>query len=310
MDIVYKHHESVLLEPIIETLFEQNSLKDQDPFYFVDLTFGRGGHSFELAKRFPNVHLVGVDQDIEAINNGKLKAKSLGVDRIEFHHMNFSEFVQNASSKENKQLNNQYHAILADLGVSSHQLDSDYRGFSFTHDGPLDMRMNQTGQTPTAKDVLNDYSEKEIADIIFEFGEERLSRKIARMIVEQRKEKPIDRTSELENICFHAYPKTKRFGGIHPATRTFQALRIYVNNELGVLGDLLDQVSKLIRPGGRLGIISFHSLEDRIVKHRYKALKSEGKCDIITKKPLVANEEELQHNKRSRSAKYRVMQKK
>lgn len=201
--------------------------------------------------------------------------------------------------------------ILMDLGVSSHQFDKMERGFSFRADAPLDMRMNYGDpNTPTAADLLNSLSEKEIADLIFQYGEDRLSRKIAARICEQREKKKIETTGEIENICFHAYPPNQRHGGIHPATRTFQALRIAVNDELRVLENTLPKLLPYLAQGGVLAVISFHSLEDRIVKHTFKEIveKEDFPATILTKKPLTATEEELSENSRSRSAKLRLLQ--
>ena len=173
------------------------------------------------------------------------------------------------------------------------------------------MRMDFESDNPTAADILNEYSEEEIANIIFKYGEERLSRRIAKGIVEFRSEKPISRTKELENICFHAYPSRQRHGKTHPATRTFQALRIFVNRELEVLENSIAELYDILAPGGMLAIISFHSLEDRITKHKFKEM---FQCDvntakILTKKPIYPSERELEENSRSRSAKLRVLQK-
>jgi 16S rRNA (cytosine1402-N4)-methyltransferase len=201
--------------------------------------------------------------------------------------------------------------ILMDLGVSSHQFDKMERGFSFRADAPLDMRMNYGDSSiPTAADLLNSLSEKEIADILFNYGEERLSRKIASRIVELRQKKKIETTGELEDICFHAYPPKDRHGKIHPATRSFQALRIAVNEELTVLENTLPKLLPYLAHGGTLAVISFHSLEDRIVKHTFKEIsESDQAVTILTKKPLTASESELTENSRSRSAKLRVLQK-
>jgi 16S rRNA (cytosine1402-N4)-methyltransferase len=199
-----------------------------------------------------------------------------------------------------------------DLGVSSHQFDKMERGFSFRADAPLDMRMNYgDNNIPTAADLLNSLSEKEIADIIFNYGEDKLSRKIAARIVELRQKEKIATTGQIEDICFHAYPAKDRHGKIHPATRTFQALRIAVNEELTVLENTLPKLMPFLAEGGVLAVISFHSLEDRIVKHTFKEISEHGEIpgSVLTKKPMTASEEELEENSRSRSAKLRLLQK-
>lgn len=198
-----------------------------------------------------------------------------------------------------------------DLGVSSHQFDKMERGFSFRADAPLDMRMNYSdSRIPTAADLLNTLTEKEIADLIFNYGEERLSRKIAARIVELRQKEKIHSTGQVEDICFHAYPAKDRHGKLHPATRTFQALRIAVNEELKVLENTLPKLLPYLAEGGVIAVISFHSLEDRIVKHTFKEIveKKDFPAIILTKKPLTATEEELSENSRSRSAKLRILQ--
>jgi len=199
-----------------------------------------------------------------------------------------------------------------DLGVSSHQFDQFERGFSFRADAPLDMRMAyDNDDILTASQILNEYEEEDIANLIFKYGEERLTRRIAAAIVEARQEGNITTTKELENICFHAYPKRERHKKAHPATRTFQALRIAVNDELGVLESTIEKLFGLLDKGGVLGIISFHSLEDRIAKHKFKEIFQTDKsiAKILTKRPLLPSEGEVGENKRSRSAKLRFIQK-
>jgi len=238
------------------------------------------------------------------LNIEKLEKK----ESVRLLEMNFSEFPEWC---EKNQMHNKFAGILMDLGVSSHQFDKMERGFSFRADAPLDMRMNYTDQSiPSAADLLNSLNETEIADIIYRYGEERLSRRIAAKILEKRKEKKIETTSELEDICFHAYPARERHGRIHPATRTFQALRIAVNQELTVLENTLPKLLPFLAPGGVLAVISFHSLEDRIVKHTFKDLmENQGiPATILTKKPITASDKELSENSRSRSAKLRLIQ--
>lgn len=295
----YGEHYSVLLEEVIAYLpsFEKEDI-------FVDGTFGGGGHCLSIAKKFPNIKVIGVDQDSDAIKNGLEKIQNNGLnDQVNLIKSNFVD----APDKINKPIK----ALLVDLGVSSHQFDTPERGFSFRFDADLDMRMDQKNNPLTAKEVVNNFSEEELADLIFELGEEKASRMIAANIVKQRAEKEIVTTKELEDIVFHSYPKKYRFGKIHPATKTFQALRIFVNNELGVLKESLSKYWDILEPRGRLLAITFHSLEDRIVKHGFKEIFffDKNAAKILTKKPIVATEKEIQENSRSRSAKLRVLEK-
>jgi 16S rRNA (cytosine1402-N4)-methyltransferase len=297
----YFSHYSVLKKECLDFLTE-GAPKDSR---FVDLTFGAGGHSFGLLEM--GFRVVATDQDPEAIANGQKKIlDSPFGPKIELIKSNFSTFPEIASDQFPGE---EFQGILLDLGVSSHQFDKGERGFSFRVEAPLDMRMDsQNPNIKTAADLLNELSEEELADIFFYFGEERLARKIARRIVDEREEKPIKSTLDLENIIFHCYPKTQRFKGINPSTRTFQALRIAVNEELKVL-DVLPKLLKFLRPSGKLLVISFHSLEDRIVKRAFKELeKGEIPCKILTKKPITPSEKEILENLRSRSAKLRVIE--
>jgi 16S rRNA (cytosine1402-N4)-methyltransferase len=276
---------------------------------FADLTFGAGGHTFAISDKFEGSTVYSTDQDPDALKNGNERIlKNNMVGKINLLAMNFEKFPQWC---EENQMHGKLAGILMDLGVSSHQFDKMERGFSFRADAPLDMRMNyQDDSIPTAADLLNTMSESEIADMLFNYGEERLSRRIAAKICEERQNKPISTTGELENICFHCYPAKDRHGRIHPATRSFQALRIAVNEELRVLEDTLPKLLPFLAPGGVLAVISFHSLEDRIVKHTYKEMmeNQDFPVTILTKKPMTATEEELSENSRSRSAKLRLLQ--
>jgi len=258
---------------------------------YLDATVGGAGHAEQVLKAAPDVTLVALDQDLQALAAAKTRLAAFG-DRVTFHHTNFSQFGP-AGLK--------FDGILADIGVSSTQLDQSQRGFSFRHEAPLDMRMDNT-QALTAQEIVNHWDEKTIADTIYEYGEERLSRRIARRIVERR---PFSTTTELAGAVAGAYPTKARHGRMHPATRTFQALRIAVNEELAVLEDFLAAAPDWLNPEGRLAIISFHSLEDRIVKY---AFRGDERLQIVTKKPLVASREEVRENKRSRSAKLRIAQ--
>jgi 16S rRNA (cytosine1402-N4)-methyltransferase len=264
--------------------------------HYLDVTVGGGGHSRRILATAPGITLVALDQDASAIAAAQQALADYG-DRVQFRHTNFAQFEPGEQ---------QFDGILADLGVSSTQLDQGDRGFSFRQTAPLDMRMDQR-QPQTAADIINHWSETDLANLIYTYGEERLSRRIARRIVEQRSQQPFSSTTELAEAIFHAVPRTYRYGRIHPATRTFQALRIAVNQELEQLETWLHKAPTWLKPGGRLAIISFHSLEDRIVKHR---LKENPDLTVVTKKPIQPSDAELETNGRSRSAKLRVAQKK
>jgi 16S rRNA (cytosine1402-N4)-methyltransferase len=260
---------------------------------YLDLTIGGGGHSRLILETAEDVKITAVDQDLDALNAAKENLSEFG-NRVNFIHSNFAnyQFPENT-----------YDGILADLGVSSYHLDNPERGFSFRNTASLDMRMNQQ-QSLTAGDIINEWEEKELADIFFKYGEERLSRKIARRIVENR---PFNTTTELANEIAYSVPPKYRYGRIHPATRVFQALRIAVNDELKVLETLIEKAPNALIAGGKIAIISFHSLEDRIVKH---GLRNLSLLRILTKKPIIATEEEIKENPRSRSAKLRIAERK
>ena len=260
---------------------------------YLDLTVGGGGHSRLILETAEDVKLTCVDQDEDALKAAKENLSEFR-DRVKFIHSNFANFQFPENS---------YDGILADLGVSSYHLDNPERGFSFRNSANLDMRMNQQ-QSLTAGDIINEWEEKELADIFFKYGEERLSRKIARRIVEKR---PFNTTTELAEAIAYSVPPKYRHGRIHPATRVFQALRIAVNDELKVLETLIEKAPNALIPGGRIAIISFHSLEDRPVKH---GLRNSPLLRILTKKPIIATEEETKENPRSRSAKLRIAEKK
>ena len=295
-------HVPVLLKEAIEFL----AIKRGGTY--LDATVGLGGHSLEIAKCLGGQgHLIGVDKDPAALEiaRKRLIPEMTGEDArpsVELIHGSFADFAndQRPRTKDGVGL---YDGIFADLGVSSLQLDDAARGFSFQAEGPLDMRMNtQAGQS--AEQVVNQLDEVALADLIYEFGDERRSRRIARAIVRSR---PIRTTAELaEIISAAARPMNQAERRIHPATRTFQALRIYVNSELKDLQSLLNAAPQLLKRGGRLVIISFHSLEDRIVKDSLREGVTRGHCKILTKKPVTAGEEEVNQNPRSRSAKLRA----
>ncbi|MGG6237794.1 16S rRNA (cytosine(1402)-N(4))-methyltransferase RsmH [Nodosilinea sp. AN01ver1] len=277
------NHVPVLPEAVIE------GLNIQPGGRYLDATAGGGGHSRLILAADPTVSLVAVDQDAAAIAATQANLAEFG-DRVSYWHGNFAEFKPSGAP---------FSGILADLGVSSVQLDVGDRGFSFRQSAPLDMRMDLR-QDLTAADIVNHWDETELANLIYTYGEERLSRRIARKIVGQR---PWQTTTDLAEAISHCVPRSYRYGRIHPATRTFQALRIAVNRELEVLETLLKVAPTWLAPGGRLVIISFHSLEDRLVKH---TLKESSDLKVMTKKPVIATEAELSQNPRARSAKLRV----
>jgi 16S rRNA (cytosine1402-N4)-methyltransferase len=274
---------------------------------YIDATVGLGGHSYEIAKRLgaPG-HLIGFDKDPTALEiAGAVLRPSSHVVRegqqdwptVELRHGSFADLASDAERTT-------YDGILADLGVSSLQFDTPARGFSFQADGNLDMRMNPQSEL-TAEQVVNQFDERELADLIYEFGEERRSRRIARAIVRSR---PIRSTAQLADVISAAARPMKHLR-IHPATLTFQALRIFVNRELDDLRTLMQTAPQLLKPGGRLVVISFHSLEDRIVKDAMREGAKLGVYRLLTKKPITASEEEIDRNPRSRSAKLRAAEK-
>ena len=310
MTYEFGKHVSVLKEEIIENI-NLNFSKDAH-LIGADLTFGGGGHVFSILEERPNTKVIGVDQDPDAIETAKKKIdESPFKENIELLYSNFVNFPTFFEKYKKENNIDGLDFITIDLGVSSHQFDQAERGFSFREDGPLDMRMNyKNDENITAAEIVNTYDEEDIANIIYKYGEDRLSRRIAKNIVEKRKETMFSRTKELEEVVFHSYPAQQRHKKPHPATRTFQALRIEVNQELTVIADLIPQLFPLMNVGGIIQIISFHSLEDRIVKWSYKdAAKENDKLKILTKKPVLPTQEEILNNPRARSAKLRVIQK-
>ena len=270
----------------------------------VDATLGLGGHSSEIAKRLgAKGRLICFDRDPEAMVKAKARLEGVAAElgsempEVVFEPRAFSEAAEAIKPGS-------IDGLLADFGVSSLQLDEAHRGFSFRSDGPLDMRMD-TRSGETAGQVVNQEDENELADLIYEFGEERRSRRIARAIVRAR---PIETTAELAQVISAAAPSMKG-DKIHPATRTFQALRIRVNNELKEIETLLKSAPSLLKPGGRLVLISFHSLEDRQVKDSFREAGRDKTLEVLTKKPVVASEQEQLRNPRSRSAKLRAAEK-
>ncbi len=307
----YGSHYTVLKKECIDTLTE-NAPADQKSFY-ADLTFGGGGHSFEFLYRNPLFNVRSTDQDPDALKNGNERIQKEGMlERIKLINTNFVHFpeiIREHSPEIFK--DGGFQGILLDLGVSSHHFDEATRGFSFRFDGPLDMRMNhQSDEFLTAEEIVNTYDEKDLKRIFEEYGEEKNARKIALKICEERKIKRIQTTKELENIVFHSYPKEHRYGKTNPSTRVFQALRLEVNRELEVLSNTIDQLIPLLKIGGRLAIISFHSLEDRIVKNVFRdaSAKTDFPVNVLTKKPILPTEAEILDNSRSRSAKLRILE--
>ena len=259
----------------------------------IDATVGGGGHSALMLDAHPGWRLIGLDQDPAARSAASENLSHFG-DRVELVATNFANYTPNEPVL----------AVLADLGVSSHQLDAPERGFSFRADGPLDMRMNSDGDGETAAALIDRLEEGKLADLLFHYGEERLSRRIARRL---KAEGPWDDgergTAALAYAIAGCYPPRQRHGRIHAATRSFQALRIAVNDELGALETLLNQAPDWLLEGGRLAVISFHSLEDRLVKTRFK---EDERLRVISRKPLIASDEEAEDNPRARSAKLRI----
>ena len=297
-------HIPVLLTPVLDTLLNEKG------GVYIDGTFGAGGYTRAILNANPNNRVVGFDRDPNAVETAQKTVQGFE-GRFRFVHDCFGNMAQHVTE--------QVDGIVLDIGVSSMQIDEPERGFSFRFDGPLDMRMAQAGLS--AKDVVNTFKEQEIADIIFKYGEEKASRRIAAAIVRARAEKEITTTAQLADIVHKVMPRPK--DGSDSAMRTFQALRIFVNDELGELERALSASISLLKPGGRLVVVSFHSLEDRIVKTIYKTnenpficpshfpvcvcgRKTKGK--VITRKPIVPSEEELEENIRSKSSKLRVFE--
>ena len=268
---------------------------------FVDCTVGLGGHARALLQGGAT-RLLGLDRDPSAL---RLAAEALAAwsPQIELVHADYRELGQVLDARAEPQVD----GVLADLGVSSLQFDTEGRGFSFRRDEPLDMRMDQTAG-PTAADLLAAVDEEELANVIFQFGEERFSRRIARGVVEARRIAPVETTGQLAQIVRRAVPR-RGYQRIDPSTRTFQALRIWVNRELDGLDAFLVAASQRLRAGARLAVISFHSLEDRIVKHTFRALAAGGEAlRVLTRRPLIPGAEEVARNPRARSAKLRAIE--
>ena len=303
-------HVSVLLKECIDWL-----VTDRDGIY-LDCTLGGAGHSAAIAARLSEKgQLVGIDQDEDALAAASERLKNARC-RVDIVKSNFKDLTDVLRRLEIKEVT----GILFDLGVSSYQLDTPERGFSYMHEGPLDMRMNQDA-TLTADMVVNTYSEAELTGLIWRYGEERWAKRIAQFIVAERQKKPLHTTGELVEIIKKAIPKGARKDGPHPAKRTFQALRIEVNDELNILDQVMEDAVDALKPGGRIGVITFQSLEDRIVKQKLAQLAKGCICPphmpcVCGRKPLVGKpgslvpgEEEVQMNPRARSARLRFAEK-
>lgn len=306
-------HTSVLLSECIDSLSIQPNLT------YVDCTTGGGGHSFEIAARLGKTgRLLCFDRDEAALAAAKERLTPY-LDKVTFVHRNFTDLGEVLDELQIDNLG----GVLADLGCSSHQFDTPERGFSYQHDAPLDMRMD-TQAEKNAYFVVNTYDEAALRRIIFDYGEERFAPRIAARIVQAREEAPIKTTKELVEIIKSAIPRAARENGPHPAKRTFQAIRIEVNSELDAIEPMIQSAEKRMIKGGRIALISFHSLEDRIVKQSFASLSAGCTCprdfpvcvcgnkpkiEVITKKPILPSEKELILNPRSRSAKLRVAEK-
>lgn len=304
-------HISVLKDECIENL----NIKPDG--IYIDGTLGRGGHSEEILKRLSTGKLIAVDKDIEAINTAQERLKEYG-DKLILVHDDFKNLIDVLDGLSIDKID----GVLLDLGVSSYQIDNPERGFSYRYDAKLDMRMDQS-QYLTAFNVINEYNEAQLADIFFKYGEEKFSKRIARNIVEYRNKQSIRTTKQLVDIIEKSLPEKELHKGSHPAKRVFQAVRIEVNQELKDLDKIIQDLALRLKVGGRMCVISFHSLEDRIVKQAFKYLELDCICDksapictcnkrqdvkIITKKPILPKEEELEYNKRAQSAKLRVVE--
>lgn len=305
-------HKSVLLNETIDGL----NIKPDG--IYVDGTLGGGGHAYEVCRRLGEKgSIVGIDQDAAAIEAASARLKDFG-EKVTIVRSNYCDM----KSRLHELGIDKVDGIVLDLGVSSYQLDTAERGFSYREDAPLDMRMD-TRQKMTARDIVNDYTEADLYRVIRDYGEDKFAKNIAKHIVQARAVKPVETTAELSEIIRASIPMKFQKKSGHPAKRTFQAIRIELNRELDVLRDSLDDMIDLLNPGGRLCIITFHSLEDRIVKSAFR--KNENPCtcppdfpvcvcgkkskgSIITKKPILPSEEELEYNSRSKSAKLRIFE--
>ena len=286
-------HRSVLVDEVLRYL--EPSGQDS---VLIDATLGEGGHSVCFLQQYPSLRVIGVDADAAMVARGSDRLAEYG-ERVEIVNAWFDEFFQECSIRPDR--------VLMDLGISMYHFARSGRGFSFRADEPLDMRLDAcSGES--AADLVNQLDEQALADLIYRYGEERLSRRIAARIADARVPGPIVTTKELAEIIWRAVPPSYRHGRIHPATRTFQALRIAVNGELTRIERAIPLVLDKLAPGGRFAVITFHSLEDRIVKHRFRDASAEGDYRVLTRKPVVPDEGEVHENPAARSAKLRVIE--
>ena len=297
-------HRTVLLNETIDGLLASLKLNkgENEKFIVVDATFGGGGHSLEICRKYPSVKIIALDQDKNVFTEGD-KFKNCNISFVNDNFRNIDKVLVKTKVGE-------VDGIIFDLGLSSDQLENSGRGFSFLKDEPLLMTMkeNPSREDLTAKEIVNTWSEESLADIIHGYGEERFARRIAKGVVETRVKKKIESSFDLVKVINDNVPVAYRMGRLPPATRTFQALRIAVNDELGALKNGLEKGFKFLKKGGRMSVISFHSLEDRIVKRFYKAKEKEEKAKLINKKPFTPSIEEIRNNNRSRSAKLRILE--
>lgn len=288
-------HTSVMLTEILEYLIPKS-----EQALLIDCTLGEGGHTKAFLSRYPTLDAIGIDRDQEILERAIM---NLAEFKSRFTPVN-AWFDQFLSQYEGKAAD----FVLFDLGISMfHYLESG-RGFSFQKSEALDMRL-AADQPLSVATIVNTYNQDQLANTIYYYGEERYSRQIARAIIARRHEAPITDSKELADIIYHSVPRSYRYGKIHPATRTFQALRIAVNRELDRIEPAIEQALRVVKPGGRIAVISFHSLEDRPVKHLFRRMADEGLVKVLTKKPLIPSEEECQRNPASRSAKLRIIEK-
>jgi 16S rRNA (cytosine1402-N4)-methyltransferase len=285
-------HRSVLVDEVLAYL--EPGKPDS---VLVDATLGEGGHSVSFLQRFSSLRIVGIDADATMMARAQERLAEYG-DRVAFVNSWFDDYFRTTELMPDR--------VLMDLGVSMYHFSHAGRGFSFRADEPLDMRLDERQQR-SAADLVNELPPDELANLIYRYGEERLSRRIAARIAEARGNGPIETTKQLADIVWHSVPPSYRHGRLHPATRTFQALRIAVNGELDRVERVIPLVLDRLAPDGRLGIISFHSLEDRIVKHSFRNAAAEGPLELMTKKPVVPGEQETRLNPAARSAKLRVI---
>ena len=305
-------HISVLLEETVD------GLNVRPDGIYVDATLGGGGHAYEVCSRLDDKgRFIGIDQDADAIEAAGKRLEGFG-EKVTIIRSNYRDMKPQLHRIGIDKVD----GIVLDLGVSSYQLDTAERGFSYRADAPLDMRMDQR-QKMTVRDIVNEYSQSELFRLIRDFGEERFAQNIAKHIVEERKKSPIETTGQLNEIIKHAIPMKMRKTGGHPSKRTFQALRIELNHELDVLKDSLDDMIDMLNPGGRICIITFHSLEDRIVKNAFRRNENPCTCPsdfpvcvcgkvskgkVVTRKPILPSAEEMESNSRSKSAKLRIFE--